>query len=175
MENIIYTGKDEKRILEIEEYRGYKYVIVTYGTHPCAYVLMPNGHPYAEKSYDEMDIHVHGGLTFYNTLDHLDDSFGDEKYIGWDYAHCGDYYCSKHITNHSPYDRKYTIGDIETDVKSVIAQMIVDENEKNEDDIDAMEKEVMYTCSLARILSKVENMLDTDEDYKNFLKSCLNK
>jgi hypothetical protein len=32
--------------------------------HRCGYVTVPDGHPCAGKDYDELDVEVHGGLTF---------------------------------------------------------------------------------------------------------------
>ncbi len=34
--------------------------------HRCGYVTVPDGHPCAGKDYDELDVEVHGGLTFGN-------------------------------------------------------------------------------------------------------------
>jgi hypothetical protein len=87
MENY-YKGDDVCRLVESGEYRGYMWEIRTMGSHPCAYVIMPDGHPLKGMLYDEADRYigkdVNGGLTY-----------GSNSKFGWDYAHCDDYYaCS---------------------------------------------------------------------------------
>ena len=62
------------------------------GTHPTAYIRIPKGHKYYEVFYDEIDLSVHGGLTY--SEDYLNISENqkvDGYFIGWDYGHCGDY------------------------------------------------------------------------------------
>jgi hypothetical protein len=44
--------------------------------HRCGYVTVPDGHPCEGKDYDELDVEVHGGLTF-----------GDGAKFGFDCAH----------------------------------------------------------------------------------------
>ena len=39
---------------------NYKYYIMNLGTHPTAYVQIPFIHPYYGKSYEDIDIDVHG-------------------------------------------------------------------------------------------------------------------
>ena len=34
--------------------------------HRCGYVTVPDGHPCEGKDYDELDVEVHGGLTYGN-------------------------------------------------------------------------------------------------------------
>ncbi len=47
--------------------------------HRCGYVTVPDGHPCAGKYYDELDVDVHGGLTF-----------GNGAKFGFDCAHSYD-------------------------------------------------------------------------------------
>lgn len=44
---------------------GFKWVvsIMPIG-HRCGYVLLPPGHPWYNKGYDNIDVSIHGGLTF---------------------------------------------------------------------------------------------------------------
>jgi hypothetical protein len=51
--------------------------------HLCGYVYIPEGHPLFGKGYDEIDIDVHGGLTFSERV-------GKYWLIGFDCAHMGD-------------------------------------------------------------------------------------
>lgn len=44
---------------------GYEAEVLTMPMgHRCGYVTVPDGHPCAGKDYDELDVEVHGGLTF---------------------------------------------------------------------------------------------------------------
>lgn len=85
------SGKPDKPIREVLErgkYKGYKYLILSLGTHPCAYVEIPHMHPFWNaKDYDELGIEVHGGLTFGKNHPMMDNNYC----IGWDYGHFNDY------------------------------------------------------------------------------------
>lgn len=111
---------------------NYKYYIMNLGTHPTAYVQIPFDHPYYGKSYDDIDIDVHGGLTY--SEDYL--NLENEKitncwFIGWDYAHCGDYlgfwlnYSSEFTHSH-----KWTTKEIREDVMKVCRQLKDIENKE---------------------------------------------
>ena len=116
----------EHRTLEVlykDTYRGYNYFIINYGTHPCAYVEIPKNHSYFKKSYmDIEDIEVHGGLTFSSDkLLLLDNSW----FIGWDYAHYGDYVgFSPDIFGINDEEKKWTTEEIIDECISVINQLI---------------------------------------------------
>jgi len=92
MKEMEYKGKQSIDILFEGEYEKYHFVIVSYGTHPCAYVELPKNHPLygIEDNYDA-DIDVHGGITFARHLRHVLGERGDGFYLGWDYAHVGDF------------------------------------------------------------------------------------
>ena len=47
------------------------HVIATPMGHRCGYVGVPEGHPMYGKHYDEVDVDVHGGLTYSNDEDGL--------------------------------------------------------------------------------------------------------
>ena len=79
---------NKTEILDEGNYKGYNYVIVSYGNHPCAYIEIPKGYRFYEKSCGEIDIDCHGGLTYCGFRDF---GFGEKYYIGWDYAHYGDF------------------------------------------------------------------------------------
>lgn len=55
------------------------------------YVLVPDGHEFHGKSYYDIDVSVHGGLTFSEVISQGDD-FGWRQghWIGFDTAHYGD-------------------------------------------------------------------------------------
>lgn len=125
---MIYTGDFKPEILYTDIYKGYTYYVVSYGTHPCGYVEIPEGHPYYNVHYDNLDIRCHGGLTFNDKLAFEGIAYG--KYcIGWDYAHVGDYvyYGDKVSFNFMEHFRecdKYTTDEIIDDCKYVIDQII---------------------------------------------------
>lgn len=53
------------------------------------YVRIPEGHKYYNKIYDDIDVKVHGGLTF---SEHFEGSeiFSDGYWVGFDTVHLGD-------------------------------------------------------------------------------------
>ena len=55
------------------------------------YVLVPEGHKFHDKRYDDIDVDVHGGLTFSEHIPEGDD-FGWRPgyWVGFDTAHTGD-------------------------------------------------------------------------------------
>jgi len=60
--------QDEPDRLEWE-YKGFPCLIVRNNDVSgawCGYVALPPGHRYFEKPYDEIDVAVHGGLTYAN-------------------------------------------------------------------------------------------------------------
>lgn len=71
----------------IEE--GVRVLIMRGPFHLCAYLGVPEAHPLAGFDYNDLPMHVHGGLTF----------CGEGKngwpegwyWYGWDYGHSGDY------------------------------------------------------------------------------------
>jgi hypothetical protein len=113
MKPMIYKNileKTDDELLDKGIYRGYEYEILSYGTHPCAYVTLPAEHPCVDKDYDDIYVHVHGGLTYKHG--HV---------VGWDYAHAGDKYgedmfgCDGHA---------WTTEEILEDVHTCIDQLI---------------------------------------------------
>lgn len=59
-----YMKERVARVLDKGKEKGMKWCIVSYGTHPCAYICLPKGHKYYKKSYDDIPVNCHGGLTF---------------------------------------------------------------------------------------------------------------
>lgn len=54
------------------------------------YVRIPEGHEYYEKTYDDIPVNVHGGLTFGDHVFGKDKYFSDGYWVGFDTAHYGD-------------------------------------------------------------------------------------
>lgn len=75
---------------------GFRCVIIgTYMGHRCGYLAIPQGHELYGKHYDDIDVEVHGGLTFSAESDTNEIYYPaktNEKvwWIGFDCAHFGD-------------------------------------------------------------------------------------
>lgn len=86
------SSPDEKILLAEGRHLGYKYIIISYMTHPCCYIQITQPqHPWYKASYQKIDINIKGTLSYSrNYLDIPDESIGtyrDENgwWIGWDY------------------------------------------------------------------------------------------
>lgn len=127
MEQMNYTKERLCIVLHKGEFKGFKFAIVSYGTHPCCYVFLPKEHKYYGKSYDEIDIDCHGGLTYLNEDLIFNPLVNDDWVIGWDYAHLNDYLGIDEIEFmkkivHSQ-DKKWTTEELFEEVKQVIEQL----------------------------------------------------
>lgn len=69
-------------------YKGLDYYVLNLGTHPCAYIDVTDTSLH-DIEYEEIDIIVHGGLTYSRPSLATVDKTG--WFIGWDYAHYGDF------------------------------------------------------------------------------------
>jgi hypothetical protein len=57
----------------------------------CGYVRLPLGHPWHGKGYDDLDVRVHGGLTFAEADMPCGKGESDDAWwIGFDCGHGGD-------------------------------------------------------------------------------------
>lgn len=139
----IYLGclLEHGRIIEKGTCFGLDYLITTMGSHPCAYVRIPKGHPLYSKHYTDINklLEVHGGFTFSGSLDDLCLSIENGKllgWLGWDYAHAGDFIdlsdivIKKKLMELDPEStlpntdgRKYTPLDIAVEIFNVCKQL----------------------------------------------------
>ena len=126
MKQMIYQSNGKIELLDNGKCMNYNYYILNLGTHPTAYVEIPKNHKYYLKNYNEIDICVHGGLTYsrnYLRLGNIEIS--NKWFIGWDYAHFNDFigyemnYPSEFITNR----KKWTTEEIQKDVYNVCKQL----------------------------------------------------
>ena len=124
----IYYDKRLKipKILENEKYKGYKYYIITLGSHPCCYVLLPKGHQYYGKFYNDIPIECHFGLTYSKPTLFRDNVIKNGEWvIGWDYAHIGDYSIFHLPLMESSIDgHKWTLEELRYEVYEVINQLV---------------------------------------------------
>ena len=92
-----YKKRCQENIQILDEgiYNNFHYAIVSLGSHPCAYVELPKEHKWYGKYYDNIPIDCHGGLTYSSTQGIIcplnNPNHRDGYWIGWDYAHYGDY------------------------------------------------------------------------------------
>jgi hypothetical protein len=87
----------------------------------CGYVGVPNTHPAYEKSYDDIDVNVHGGLTYAEkcsgAICHIPQAGmpDDVWWLGFDTAHSGDNPPSMRIFKFNPNgtykDMNYVINE----------------------------------------------------------------
>ena len=71
-------------------YRGFQCCVIFQDLgHRCGYVKIPYWHPAYEKSWDELDIKCHGGIT-YASHSLLGKTHASGWWIGFDCAHFGD-------------------------------------------------------------------------------------
>lgn len=122
MEKLYQRGLKQPVIVEEGEIKGYSYCIRSLGSHPCAYVKIPDGHPYFQVDYVKCYIRCHCGLTYAgDKLGAFTDTVRTGWWIGWDYAHAGDYCCYPGITIPG---KTWTLTEIRAEVASVIDQLI---------------------------------------------------
>ncbi|WQJ53686.1 MAG: hypothetical protein [Wendovervirus sonii] len=126
MENIKemeYVGRLETPIiLASDNYEGFNYYVISYGSHPCGYVEIPENHFLYEVDYDDICIHCHGGLTFSDKL--MVKGIEGTYCIGWDYAHCNDYvYYGDDFNKYRNFGNKHTTEEIIAECKYVIEQI----------------------------------------------------
>ena len=120
MKEMKYSNKYQRELLERGVYEGYEYFVISFGTHPCGYVKL-NG------NRNDFDVSCHGGITYREGYLKLSDNETLKgNFIGWDYAHFGDY---------MGYDEewcggvRYTTEEIVNECKYVIRQLKEIDNE----------------------------------------------
>lgn len=75
MKEMEYMTKQVRIVLDSGNYRGFNYYILNLGNHPTAYIEIPKSSKYYEKDMYDIDLDVHGGITY--SADHL--YVSDEK------------------------------------------------------------------------------------------------
>ena len=117
MNKEVYNDKEDK-ILEEGTHKGYKYMIMRLKTHPVCYIKLPDDSELREFSYDDIHLDVHGGLTYKS-----EDEEG-HTWIGWDYAHSGDYMNYSFKNNYiRENEKKWTFEELKAHVKDAISQI----------------------------------------------------
>ena len=120
---MVYRKKRDTEMIGRGNFEGYEWGIVSYGTHPCAYILIEPGHELYKADYSRnydlySGLDVHGGITYTEAGLH---DFVDSDYwvIGWDYNHLGDY----NAMTPNAADHKYTTDEIFGDIVDCIGRL----------------------------------------------------
>ena len=126
MKEMIYSSKSKREVLDTGYCLGLLYYIINLGSHPVAYVKIPENSKYYGRDDYDMDIDVHGGITY--SKDYLWISKKQKIngwFIGWDYAHYGDYsaYEEKLPARFRTEGKKWTTEEIFKDVKEACYQI----------------------------------------------------
>lgn len=92
MRDMVYSKESKREVLDTGYCLGFLYYIMNLGTHPTAYIKIPKEHKYYGKDMEAIDIYVNGGVTYSKEgLSISENQRIDGWFIGWDYAHYGDY------------------------------------------------------------------------------------
>ena len=126
IKEMVYQKDRKIELLCKDKYKNYNYYVLNLGTHPTAYVEIPKGHKLFGINYMDIEdsIDVHGGLTYSDN--ELMGIKSESWFIGWDYAHAGDYcgyeeYIPKSVRT---YGKKWTTEEIIEECKNAINQII---------------------------------------------------
>ena len=157
MKEMKYEKDRKLEVLQDKKYKGYRYIILSLGTHPTAYIEIPKSHHLCGWDCDDIDINVHGGLTY---SDHNLMGIDSENwYIGWDYAHAGDYYGAYGFTRN---DKKWTTKEIENECRRAINELIDKYDQEKDIDIPLIPEDELYEFDMKN------KTLDLDKLNYNF-------
>ena len=129
MKEMIYQPTRKIEVLDTGTCLGFFYWILNLGTHPTAYIKIPENHKFYGKEYGDIDLEVYGGLTYSKDYLYISNNQKIEGwFIGWDYAHCDDYMGYEEII---PEDlrtggKKWTTQEIKEEVQEVCKQLLED-------------------------------------------------
>lgn len=132
MKEMVYQKERIIDLLYKGKHKGYNFYIMNLGTHPTAYIEIPKDNVLYLKSYNKIynmgcDIEVHGGLTYSSQqlLISDDTKLDNSWFIGWDYAHYGDFSGADLLYPKFPTNgKKWTTVEIYVECKNVINQII---------------------------------------------------
>lgn len=120
MKEMVYKPKGERVLLYHGVYLDHDYYVISMGTHPCAYVKLINENPEVAEN-----VPCHGGITYNEKYLRLPDGEIKGNFIGWDYAHSGDYMGYYGETHSYEWDgQRYTTEYIVNECLEVIGNLI---------------------------------------------------
>lgn len=114
-EEMVYETVHDPKVICFGDIDGIGFKIKSLGSHPTAYVKIPNNSILCYMDYNDIPIDCHGGLT-YGEIEE------DGYWVGWDYAHYGDY-CYHAGGSFGLFEKKYSVDDILADVEKVVEQV----------------------------------------------------
>lgn len=126
MKEMTYSTNRKIELLDSGKCMNYNYYILNLGTHPTAYIEIPKNHKYYLKYYDDIDIDVHGGLTYSEDYLNLEnEKINNSWFIGWDYAHFDDFigYELNYPIEFRTNGKKWTTKEIQEEVYDVCKQL----------------------------------------------------
>jgi len=115
-----YSDREDRKLLAHGKHKKHDFFVISLGTHPCAYVQIDGKYP---KHLAE-GVYCHGGVTYHENYLILPDGKIEGEFIGWDYAHCGDYigYCDSFCIGDEPL-KQYTTSEMIADCINVINRL----------------------------------------------------
>jgi hypothetical protein len=93
------------------KHKGLECAVVRGPISLCGYVKVPPGHPAHGKWYDDVDVDVHGGLTFCQLSE-------DGMWFGFDCGHHDDFVMDLGLPG-----RIWTVDDVSKEVESLAGQL----------------------------------------------------
>lgn len=127
IKQMVYSKNKKREILDSGNCCNYNYYILNLGFFPVAYIEIPTTHKLYLKHYDNINIDVHGGLTYSENYLWIDNEtkLEDGWFIGWDYAHYGDYigYEKMYPIEMQTEEKKWTTEEIQQEVLNVCEQL----------------------------------------------------
>lgn len=128
--------------------------------HYCGYVALPKGHKFYGKEGEEIDIEVHGGISYSDYgLKHLIGSvFFDYWWIGFDCGHFGDLLPNIHmpLLNGSEY-RDFEF--VKNEIQKMCDQLILSKEEKEnliKKELDANIAHIINPMPTVKVLTLLE-------------------
>ena len=126
IKEMVYGPTRKCEVLAQGTYKGIDYRVISYGTHPCSYIRVPENNKYFNVDYDDIPLECHCGLTFGTMFPNKDiqhtDAFSNGYWIGWDYAHYCDY--TTYSSDYFNEGMKYTTTDLLNEVRYAIESFI---------------------------------------------------
>lgn len=122
IKEMVYDYNVDREVLVDDYYKNYHYVIISLGSYPVAYVEIENIAPNTDYS-DIID--CHGGITYQEPFLKLNNNtqYQGHLWIGWDYAHLGDYMAHPPVFIENDTGKKWTTIEIIEHCQHVINQL----------------------------------------------------
>jgi hypothetical protein len=104
---------------------GYRAIVIFNDTgHRCGYVEIPRSHPCYEKEYSNIDVNVHGGLTYSAHVNEMPYDTPEEFWVlGFDCIHSSD---ANDLEAYERYSNMGYIPKIQEDILHILNMMFSD-------------------------------------------------